>query len=105
MGVAEQNYRDLYERARNEPEAFWGEQAQSLLWTTPPQQMLCTKHAPISHWFPDGTLNMAENAIDRHLQEGRSDQVAIQFHSAYSDSRDAVTYAELQDYVSKMSCR
>ncbi|WP_416486550.1 AMP-binding protein, partial [Streptomyces sp. CL12] len=55
---------------------------------------------PFAKWFKDGTLNVAHNCVDRHVEAGHGDRVAIHFEGEPGDSR-AITYAELKDEVSR----
>lgn len=53
-------------------------------------------------WFADGTLNTCYNAVDRHVEAGHGDQVAIQFWSPMTQTEEAITYSNLQDRVAKV---
>ncbi len=55
---------------------------------------------PFAKWFADGTLNVAYNCVDRHVEAGLGDRVAIHFEGEPGDGR-AITYAELKDEVSR----
>ncbi|HEV6952052.1 MAG TPA: acetate--CoA ligase [Promicromonospora sp.] len=92
---------DLYEKASADRLAFWAEQANDLLtWTTPFTETLDWSGAPVARWFADGTLNAAYNAVDRHVEAGLGDRVAIHFEGEPGDTR-TVTYADLQREVSR----
>ena len=72
-------YKAMYERSINDPNGFWGEQAKRIDWIKPFTKVkntsFDTRNVSIK-WFEDGTLNVADNCIDRHLAK-RGDQVAI----------------------------
>src|SRR3954463_12993177 len=71
---------ELYERAAADREGFWAEQARELLtWSTDFTEVLDFSGAPVARWFGDGKLNAAYNAVDRHVEAGRGDRVAIHF--------------------------
>ncbi|TSB32550.1 acetate--CoA ligase [Streptomyces benahoarensis] len=89
-----------YEQAASDRLAFWAEQAKRLSWQTPPTQTLDWSNAPFAKWFADGKLNVAYNCVDRHVENGLGDRVALHFEGEPGDSR-AITYAELQREVSK----
>ncbi|MFC8798661.1 acetate--CoA ligase [Promicromonospora sp. NPDC057138] len=92
---------DLYEKASADRLGFWAEQAQELVtWTTPFTETLDWSGAPVARWFADGTLNAAYNAVDRHVEAGHGDRVAIHFEGEPGDTR-TVTYADLQQEVSR----
>ncbi|MFD9814001.1 acetate--CoA ligase [Streptomyces sp. NPDC059080] len=89
-----------YAQAASDRPAFWAEQAKRLSWQTPPTQTLDWSNAPFAKWFADGKLNVAYNCVDRHVENGHGDRVALHFEGEPGDSR-AITYAELQREVSK----
>jgi acetyl-CoA synthetase len=90
-----------YAWAKADPQAFWAEQARELLtWSTPFHEVLDWSGAPVARWFADGTINAAYNAVDRHVEAGHGDRVAIYFEGEPGDTR-TLTYADLQREVSK----
>ena len=89
---------EAYARAEADPEAFWAEQARRLTWSEPFSQVLDWSDAPHAKWFADGTLNVAVNCVDRHVDDGFGDQVAIHWEGEPGDTR-TITYAELKDEV------
>lgn len=92
---------DLYAWANADRPGFWADQARDLLtWSTPFTQTLDWSDAPVARWFADGRLNAAYNAVDRHVEEGRGDRVALHFEGEGGDTR-TLTYADLQREVSK----
>jgi len=91
----------LYEEAQADRLAFWARQATELVsWRTPFTETLDWSNAPVARWFGDGTLNAAYNAVDRHVEAGNGDRVAIHFEGEPGDTR-TVTYADLQREVSR----
>ncbi|NCT92617.1 acetate--CoA ligase [Cellulomonas sp. APG4] len=92
---------ELYERARADREGFWAEQARSLLsWSTDFSEVLDWSGAPVARWFADGRLNACYNAVDRHVEAGRGDRVALLFEGEPGDTRE-ITYAQLLEEVSR----
>ncbi|MTD53440.1 acetate--CoA ligase [Amycolatopsis pithecellobii] len=89
---------DAYERAHADREAFWAEQAERLHWDTKWSQVLDWSGAPVAKWFVGGKLNVAYNCVDRHVESGHGDQVAIHWIGEPGDTRD-LTYAQLKDEV------
>ncbi|MEV0372813.1 acetate--CoA ligase [Streptomyces sp. NPDC050636] len=89
-----------YEQAAADRLGFWAEQAKRLSWETAPTQTLDWSNAPFAKWFADGKLNVAYNCVDRHVENGLGDRVAMHFEGESGDTR-AITYAELQREVSK----
>ncbi len=94
--------RSLYDEADADYEAFWARQARELLtWNTDFDTTL-EWDLPFAKWFVGGTLNVAENCIDRHVAAGRGDQVAIHWEGEPGDTR-AITYADLLDQVGRFA--
>jgi acetyl-CoA synthetase len=91
---------ELYEEAKADREAFWAKQAERLHWDTKWTQVLDWSNAPFAKWFVGGKLNVAYNCVDRHVESGHGEQVAIHWEGEPGDSR-TITYAKLQREVSK----
>ena len=87
-------YEELHQRSIDDPESWWSEQASNLKWQKPWDTVLDWSGAPFAKWFEGGKLNAAENCLDRHVEEGNGDRVALHFVGEPGDTRD-ITYAEL----------
>jgi acetyl-CoA synthetase len=95
--------RDLVDAAAADRLAFWGEQARGRLsWHAEPTETLDWSGAPVARWFADGTLNVAYNCLDRHVEAGHGDRVALHWEGEPGDSR-SVTYAELTSDVCRVA--
>jgi len=90
---------DLYERARADRLAFWAEQAQRLCWEAPFTDVLDWSEAPFAKWFIGGTLNVAYNCVDRHVEAGNGARVAIHWEGEPVGDNRTLTYAQLKDEV------
>ncbi|MBY0504322.1 MAG: acetate--CoA ligase [Bryobacteraceae bacterium] len=91
-------YRELWARAADHPDQFWGDLArQELCWFTPFKTVLDWQ-PPFAKWFPEGELNACYNCLDRHLAEGRGEKLAIAFEGEPGDER-LITYRELHRLV------
>ncbi|MBB5721671.1 propionyl-CoA synthetase [Loktanella ponticola] len=88
---------------QNNPEAFWAEAATAIDWVKKPSVVMDNSNAPMTTWFPDGVCNTCYNAVDRHVEAGRGDQVAIIHDSPVTDSVTKITFADLQDRVSRLA--
>jgi acetyl-CoA synthetase len=94
---------ELYERARADREGFWAEQSRELLhWHTPFTEVLDWSTPPFAKWFADGALNVAYNCLDRHVEAGNGDRVALLWEGEPGDSR-RITYTELTDEVRRLA--
>ena len=92
---------DVYDQAAADRLGFWAAQARErITWKTPFTETLDWSGAPVARWFADGTLNATYNAVDRHVEAGLGDRVAIRFIGEPGDTRD-LTYADLQRETSQ----
>jgi acetyl-CoA synthetase len=90
-----------YAEADADRPAFWAKQARELLtWSKDFTETLDWSNPPFAKWFVGGEINAAYNALDRHVENGLGDRVAIYFEGEPGDSR-AYTYAELTEEVKK----
>ncbi len=91
----------VYATAKSDREAFWAEQARDLVhWHKPFTEVLDWSNAPFAKWFADGELNVAYNCLDRHVEAGNGDRVAIHWEGENGDTR-SLTYAQLTAEVKK----
>ena len=89
----------IYDEAKADPLAFWADQAKHLTWATPWTDVLEWK-TPFAKWFVGGTLNVAVNCVDRHVEAGLGDRVAFHWEGEPGDTR-TITYADLLASVSQ----
>ena len=100
-GQAHAANEEMYTRAAADPEAFWAEQARSLHWFSPWTSVLEWK-PPRAKWFSGGTLNVAYNCVDRHINTARRNKAAIIFEGEPGDRR-TLTYWDLYVEVRKFA--
>jgi len=92
---------ELYTAAAADHEGFWAEQARSFLtWSKDFETTLDWTDAPFAKWFAGGELNASYNCVDRHVEAGRGDKVAIHFVGEPGDTRD-ITYSDLLEEVQR----
>jgi acetyl-CoA synthetase len=85
----------LYDEAATDRLAFWARQARELVtWDTEWDQVLDWTNPPFAKWFTGAKLNVAYNCVDRHVEAGHGDQVAIHWEGEPGDTR-TITYADL----------
>ena len=70
-------YREVHERSLSDPDGFWREAAGRIDWSRPFDAVIDMSKSPFNAWFPGGELNTCHNALDRHVENGRADQVAL----------------------------
>ncbi len=93
---------DVHERAAEDPEAFWAEQAESLDWAEKWDQVLDWSDPPFAKWFVGGKLNVSYNCVDRHVEAGNGDRVAFHWRGEEGEERD-ITYADLHRDVQRFA--
>jgi len=92
---------ELYDEATADHEGFWAEKARSYLtWSKDFDKTLDWTDAPFAKWFVGGELNASYNCVDRHVEAGRGDKVAIHFVGEPGDTRD-ITYSDLLSEVQR----
>lgn len=101
-----EQYETLYKQSIDDPETFWGEQASNFLtWSKPWDKVMDysfdAKDLYIK-WFQGGTLNVAYNCIDRHL-ESKGDQTAIIWEGDDPNDDKKISFKELHHDVSKFA--
>ncbi|WP_371227229.1 propionate-CoA ligase PrpE [Roseovarius sp. 2305UL8-3] len=96
-------YKEVYDGWKADPEAFWMEAAQAIDWDQKPTKALFAENAPLYEWFADGMVNTCWNAVDRHVEAGRGDQVAIIHDSPISGVTRRITYVNLRNRVAQLA--
>ncbi|MEC5324948.1 acetate--CoA ligase [Aurantimonas sp. A3-2-R12] len=103
--LTNEDYQAWYRRSIEDPDGFWAEHGKRLDWMTPFTKVKNTSFAPGQidiRWFEDGTLNVAANCIDRHLDK-RGNQTAILWEGDDPSESKAITYRELHEEVCRMA--
>jgi acetyl-CoA synthetase len=90
----------IYAEAKADRLGFWAKQANQLHWHKPFTQILDWSEAPFARWFYDGELNISYNCLDRHVEAGNGDRIAIHFEGEPGDTR-TITYSQLTDEVKR----
>ncbi len=94
---------EIHRRSLAEPEAFWAEAAAAIDWDEPWQRVLDGSREPLYRWFTGARLNTCHNALDRHAEGGRGEQLALIYDSPVTDTVATFTYRELRDAVSRFA--
>ncbi|MCK9987035.1 MAG: acetyl-CoA synthetase [Azoarcus sp.] len=96
-------YRALCKEAEDDYEGYWARQARELVeWKKPFTQVLDESNAPFFKWFADGQLNVSYNCLDRNVNNGLGDKVALIFEADGGDVT-RVTYKDLLARVCKFA--
>ena len=97
------SFDDVYRRSLDDPEGFWAEAAAAIDWDEPWARVLDDSRAPFYRWFSGGRLNTCHNALDRHVEGSRADQLALIYDSPVTGMAAAFTYRELRDEVARFA--
>ncbi|MFM8174499.1 MAG: acetate--CoA ligase [Pirellulaceae bacterium] len=95
-------YQSLYERSIVDSEAFWGEEAREHLHWFEPFREVLRWNEPVAEWFVGGKTNASYNCLDRHLEAGLGDRVAIYWEGEPGDTR-TLTYRDLHREVCRFA--
>lgn len=101
-----EEYNRLYQESIHQPETFFGRVASELHWFTPWKRVLEFK-PPDAKWFGGGTINLCYNCIDRHVERGAGDDLALLWESESLNEKGEpevrrFTYYELQQETAKL---
>ncbi len=95
MDARASHYHDVYARWQRDPLGFWAEAAADIEWFEKPSATFDPKAGIYGRWFPGGVCNTCFNAVDRHVDAGRGDQVAIIYNSPLAGTKRTITYHRL----------
>jgi propionyl-CoA synthetase len=96
-------YETLHRQSLSEPEEFWAEAAQTLEWSRPWDSVLSTCELGRWRWFAGAEANTCWNALDRHVRDGRGEQLALVYDSPLTGTVRKFTYAELLDLTARFA--
>ncbi|MFE3868138.1 acetate--CoA ligase [Flavobacterium sp. LS2P90] len=97
------NYKDFYTNSIDQPEAFWKEQAMEIEWYNKPEAILSKDENGYPVWYKDGELNICYLALDKHIQDGYGDQVALIYDSPVTQTVKKYTFFEVKTEVAKLA--
>ncbi|MFW6358865.1 MAG: acetate--CoA ligase [Chroococcales cyanobacterium] len=95
-------YKQLYDSAKADPEGFWAELAERELTWFEKWDTVLDWQPPFAKWFVNGKINISYNCLDRHLTTWRKNKAALIWEGEPGDSR-TLTYAELHREVCQMA--
>ena len=93
------SYAETYRNWQDDPDAFWREAAQEIDWFAPFGDVCRMRDGGLADWFPGASCNTCWNALDRHVEAGHGDRLALIYDSAMTGKAKKFTYAELTDKV------
>ena len=88
-------YPDLYARSMRDPEGFWADAARDIDWIEPAKKVFDASQGLYGRWFAGAVVNTCYNALDRHVANGRAEQLALIHDSPLTNSVTTFTYAQM----------
>ena len=95
------NYEQVYAAAQADPASFWAQAAEGIDWVRRWDQVVDDSRPPFYRWFAGGVLNTCYNCVDRHVERGRAEQLALVYDSPLAGTQRTFTYRELQDQTAR----
>ncbi|QEL25621.1 propionyl-CoA synthetase [Bosea sp. F3-2] len=98
-----EGYRETYASWQADPDAYWLEIAKGIDWIRPPERAFDASAGIYGRWFPDATCNTCFNALDRHVRDGRGEQIALIYDSPVTGTKAKYTYSQILDEVATLA--
>ena len=99
---SEEQYQEMWQRAKDDPDGFWGELARENLDWSEPFEQVSEGDMPDTKWFTGGKLNVTQNCLDRHLDNWRKNKAAIIWEGEPGDTR-VLRYQDLHREVCRFA--
>jgi propionyl-CoA synthetase len=96
-------YAEIYQQSLNDPEVFWGTVAKDLHWHKTWDKVLDESAKPSPRWFSGGMFNTCYNALDRHIEAGHGDRLALIYDSPVTEQKQTFSYHELRETVARLA--
>lgn len=97
------NYEEFYKKSIENPEQFWTEQANEIDWYKKPEIILSKDEFDYPLWFKDGELNACYLALDKHVEEGFGDQIALIYDSPVTQTIRKISFNEAKIETAKLA--
>lgn len=94
---------EMFNQSVEDKVQFWTEQAKEIKWFKFPESILSEDENGYPQWFSDGQLNMSYLCIDRHIEDGYGDQIAVIYDSPVTETQQKYTFNELKHEVAKLA--
>lgn len=97
------NTDNLFKQSIENKEQFWKEQAQEISWFEFPKKIISKDKNNYTQWFEDGTLNMSYLCIDKHIEDGSGEAIAIIYDSPVTNQKKNYTFNQAKEEISKLA--
>jgi len=94
---------DLFKRSIENKEQFWTEQTKEISWFEFPKTIISEDKNNYTQWFVDGKLNMSYLCIDKHIEDGFAEEIAIIYDSPVTNQKQKFTYNQAKEEISKLA--
>ncbi|MGI9464759.1 MAG: AMP-binding protein, partial [Aestuariivirgaceae bacterium] len=94
-------YQEVYTSWKNDPEGFWRDAAEGIAWSKPADQIYARIDG-LDRWYVGAECNTCYNCVDRHIEAGRGDQLAVIYDSPITGAKRNYTYNQLRDEVAAL---
>ena len=96
-------YDQLFKESIDDKEAFWKKQSQNIHWFKEPENILSKDGNGYPLWFEDGQINMSYLCIDKHIEDGFGEEIAVIYDSPVTNQKQKFTFNEVKEQVSKLA--
>src|SRR3974390_95603 len=96
---SESPYPQVYAHWQRDPDGFWAQATREIDWYEPPKKVFDKDAGLYGRWVARGVCNPAYNCLDRHVANGRNDQVALIYDSPVTNSVKTFTYGRMLSEV------
>ena len=96
-------YKDIYTKSIEQPEEFWAQQAGAIEWYNTPEIILSSDENGYPLWYKDGELNICYLALDKHIQDGYGDKIALIYDSPVTQTVKKYSFSEVKTEVAKLA--
>jgi propionyl-CoA synthetase len=97
------NYYELYKNSTESAIDFWNEHSQNIAWFSNPKNILSKDANDYPLWFADGALNLCYLTVDKHIEDGFGDQIAIIYDSPVTQTVKKYTFNDVKTEVAKLA--
>ncbi|MFD2890652.1 acetate--CoA ligase [Flavobacterium chuncheonense] len=97
------DYNTFYNHSIENSEKFWTEQANQIEWYANPNTILAKDENDYPIWYPDGELNLCYLALDKHIQDGYGDAIAMIYDSPVTQTVKKYTFQQIKEHVAKLA--
>jgi len=98
-----QIYEQTFRKSVDAPEEFWHDIAQDITWFQKYSKVLDHSNPPFTKWFVGGEMNTCYEAIDKHVESGYGEEVAVIYDSPVTGVKESFTYRSMQEQVGRFA--